>query len=92
MDELFIVSFETRLHCYMAGQKYMKEDSPSWHTACGLASDGLPREAESLCRLKKKLDKIIEENIHWGLQDTTEDQKICAPEDHWATNCWSLGD
>lgn len=29
MDELFIVSFETRLHCYMAGQKYMKEDSPS---------------------------------------------------------------
>lgn len=32
--------------------------------ACGLARDGLPQEAESLCRLKKKLDKNIEEKIH----------------------------
>lgn len=42
-------------------QKYMKEDSPPWHIACGLARDGLPQEAGSLCRLKKKLDKITEE-------------------------------
>lgn len=61
MDGLFIISFETRLCCYMAGQKNMKEDSPPWHIACGLARDGLPQEAGSLCRLKKKLDEIIEE-------------------------------
>lgn len=59
MDGLFIVSFETRLNCYMAGQKYMNEDSPPWHTACGLAKGGLPQEAEGLCWLKKKLNKII---------------------------------
>ena len=55
----------------MAGPKHMKGDSPPWHTACGLARDGLPQEAESLYRLKKQLDKFIEEKkIHRGQLNT----------------------
>lgn len=55
----------------MAGPKYMKEDSPPWHTACGLGRDGLPQKAESLYRLTKQLDRFIEEKkIHRGQLNT----------------------
>lgn len=55
------------LHYQTAGPKYMKEDSPPWHTACGLARDGLPQEAKSLYRPKKQPDRFVEEKkIHRG--------------------------
>lgn len=55
----------------MAGPKHMKEDSTPWPTACGLARDGLPPEAERLYRFKKQLDKFREEKqIHRGQLNT----------------------
>lgn len=54
------------LHCQVADTKHVKEYSPPWHAACGLARDGLQQEAKILYRLMKQLDKFIKENkIHW---------------------------
>lgn len=70
MDSLLCLLTQ-ELHCQMSDPKYMKEDSPPWHTGCVLARDGRPQEAESLYRLKKQLEKFAEEKkTHRGQLNT----------------------